>query len=344
MLPGRSLRVRSGWDDECVTPSAVEPSVSVVLCTHNGAEFVGEQVASILGQSRRPDELVLGDDASRDDTVGLVETALAGSGIRLTVLRNDPPLGVTRNFERTALAASGELLVFSDQDDVWHRERVARTLAAFAADPGLLLVHSDARLVDGEGRPLGRTLFESMGVTDWELDRIRAGRGIEALVRRSLVTGATMTVRRGLIERAAPFPESWVHDEWLAIVAALTGRFTVLAEPLIDYRQHGGNQIGASRLTPRSAVRKLLEPRGPRNARLLDNTVSLVERLPALVGVDPADAELVRGKLAHERFRSALPAARIPRIPLVRAARARGDYDRFSQGRRDVLRDLIQPA
>ncbi len=320
------------------------PVVSVVLCTHNGAAFIGEQLASILAQTRIPDELVLGDDASTDGTVGLVEAALAGSGIRLTVLRNDPPLGVTRNFERTALAATGDLLVFSDQDDAWHPDRVARALAAFAAEPELLLVHSDARLVDGEGRPLGRTLFESMGVTAWELERIRAGRGIEALVRRSLVTGATMTVRRELVAAAAPFPPTWVHDEWLSAVAGLTGRFTVLAEPLIDYRQHGGNQIGASRLTAGSAVRKLLEPRGPRNARLLANTEALVERLPSLTGVAPEDAELIRGKLAHERFRSALPAPRIPRIALVRAARARGDYDKYSQGRRDVLRDLVQPA
>ena len=333
-----------GWDDECVTTSATPPTVSVVLCTHNGAAFIGEQVASILAQTRLPDEIVLGDDASTDGTVDLVEAALADSGIPLVVLRNDPPLRVTKNFERTALAATGELLVFSDQDDAWHPERVSRAVDAFAADPELLLVHSDARLVDAEGHPLGRTLFESMGVTPWELERIRAGRGIEALVRRSLVTGATMTVRRELVERAAPFPSNWVHDEWLAVIAGLTGRFLVLTEPLIDYRQHGGNQIGASRLTARTAVRKLLEPRGPRNARLLANTEALVARLPELPGVAQADAELVRGKLAHEAFRYALPAARVRRIRPVCAARRRGDYDRFSQGRRDVLRDLVQPA
>ena len=63
----------AGWDDECVTAPAAEPVVSVVLCTHNGAAFIGEQVASILAQTRLPDELVLGDDASTDGTVELVE-------------------------------------------------------------------------------------------------------------------------------------------------------------------------------------------------------------------------------------------------------------------------------
>ena len=70
--------------------------VSVALGTHNGERFIGEQIASILSQTRPVDEIVLSDDASSDRTVEIVEAAVAahreanGAAPELVVLRNDP--------------------------------------------------------------------------------------------------------------------------------------------------------------------------------------------------------------------------------------------------------------
>jgi glycosyltransferase involved in cell wall biosynthesis len=321
------------------------PSVSVALCTHNGARFVEEQVRSILGQSVPPVEIVLSDDASTDDTVARVVALVEPSGVRLTVLSNVPALGVTRNFEQAILACTGEIIALSDQDDVWHPDRLERVLGRFAADPGLLLLHGDAVLVDERGEPLRHTLFESLEVSDDEITEIEQGRAFAALLRRNLVTGATAVFRRALVDAAVPFPAAWVHDEWLAVIAATIGRVGVTRERLVDYRQHGANEIGAQKRSLTGKVRRLLEPRTERNARLEARAAALVARLESWgSAVRPEMMESARAKLRHEIVRNSLPRNRVFRVGrVVNEARA-GGYALYGRGTQDVARDLLQSA
>ncbi|MBX9718337.1 MAG: glycosyltransferase, partial [Microbacteriaceae bacterium] len=196
--------------------------LSVAMCTRNGARFVAEQVRSILSQSIVPRELVVGDDASTDDTIAVIEAAVAaaraerpGLSTELRVLRRDEPLGVTANFEATIAACTNTLVALSDHDDVWRQGRLARLLPLFD-DPSVDLVHTDARLVDEDGTPSGLLLLEALEASAAERRALRTGHAFDVLLRRNLVTGATVILRRSLAETAAPFPPSWLHDEWLA--------------------------------------------------------------------------------------------------------------------------------
>jgi len=315
------------------------PSISVALCTHNGARYVGEQVATILRQTVPVSQIVLSDDASTDDTVAIVEAAVAGSGVELVVLRNEPALGVVANFEQATAACTGDLIALSDQDDVWHDDKLERILAAFG--PGVLLVHSDATLVDGDLVPLPSTLLGSLEATPAERRELADGRSFDTFLRRNLVTGATAALRRELLETARPFPPSWVHDEWLAIVAAAVSRTHLVDERLVDYRQHGGNQIGAVKPTLRYKVGKLLEPRDRRNDGLVERADVLVGRIAA---VAPGRLPAARAKLAHERFRQGLPRVRVLRLLPGLGAVLAGRYGRYSRGLQDALRDVVQPA
>jgi len=325
-------------------------AVSVALATHNGSRFVAEQVRSILSQTRPIDELVVSDDASGDDTVAIIErlvgehVASTGREVRITVLRNTPPLGVTANFEQAMSAASGDLIALADQDDVWHADRVAAAEEVFVERPEIDLVASDARLVDAEGNALGRTMLQTLGVTRDQLARLEGELMFGELLKRNLLTGATMMVRRDLVERATPFPSSWVHDEWLALVASLSGGVTVIDRPLIDYRQHGANQIGAERVGMRTRFERLAEPRTERNARLLARARDLVDRAPSL-RPEVSGAARVRlwDKLAHERARSAYPRRRLARLGPVLREWLTGRYGSYGLGAQDVLRDLVQP-
>ncbi|MBN9606092.1 MAG: glycosyltransferase [Actinomycetales bacterium] len=331
-------------------PAPTSPRVSVALCTHQGAAFVGEQVASILAQEPAPFEIVLGDDASSDDTVAIVERLVAehragGGATGLVVRRHRPALGVTGNFADALAAARGELVALSDQDDVWHPGRLAALLAVFAAEPAVRLVHSDARLVDASGTPTGETLLRSLEATAGERASLERGDGLAALLRRNLVTGATAVLRRDLVDDATPFPAEWVHDEWLAALAAATGGVRLVPEPLIDYRQHGGNQIGARRPTMADRWARLREPREPRASTRVVRSAALVARLERLGdAVRPDALARARARLAHEERRRALPRVPVARIPRIAAAVLRGDYSRYSRGPIDVLRDLVQPA
>lgn len=319
------------------------PGVSVALCTHNGAQFIGEQLASIFAQTHPADEVVVSDDASRDATVELVRAAFAAhpNPPRLTLIENPVALGVTRNFQQAIEACSNEIVVLSDQDDVWSPTRIERTLAAFD-DPDVVLVHSDARLIDGGGAVLGSSLFDAYRVDPTVRAEIAGGRAFDQFLRRNLVTGATAAIRRRLAEAAAPFPAEWVHDEWLAVVASSIGRIVPLDDRLIDYRQHGGNEIGAVELTLRGKLGRLVAPGRQRNERLLARAIVLAERLPSITD-DAAALESARQKVEHERVRSALGPHRLTRIgPVLREWRT-GRYRRFGGGLQDVARDLIQP-
>lgn len=330
--------------------SSDNPVISVALGTHNGARYLREQLGSILAQSHPVAEIVLSDDASGDGTVELAEQVVTehrstdATTPALVVRRNPVALGVTGNFEQALRAASGDLVALSDQDDVWHPDRVERAVAEFAARPGLDLVAAEARLVDEAGAPLGSTLLETLGVDDATRASLATDAAFAQLLKRNVLTGATMMASRALVERAAPFPASWVHDEWLAVVASVGGGIAVIAEPLIDYRQHGANQIGVSRLGAGGRLARLREPRTARNARLLARAEDLAARLPAIAGGDASVEAEVQAKLAHERMRQRIPASRLRRLPPVWREWRTGAYGRYGRGAQDVLRDLVQPV
>ncbi len=318
--------------------------MSVALCTRNGAAHVRQQLESIARQRVAQADWVVSDDDSSDDTLAFVADASAALPHDVRILRNDPPLGVTANFEQAMAATTGDLIALSDQDDVWHPDKLSRMVAEFDRRPALLLLASDARLVDADGVPTGELLLDTLYVSADDRARIHAGGAWDVQLRRNVLTGATMLLRRELLDLARPFPASWVHDEWLATIAAAVGEVDVLEEPLIDYRQHGGNQIGAESLGLAGRMRRLREPRDARNARLLARARALAERLPALPGVSPERAGHARDKLAHEQARSALPASRLRRIaPVLREWRT-GRYARHGLGAQDILRDLVQPV
>ena len=324
--------------------------VSVALCTYNGARFLREQVRSICLQTRPPVEIVLSDDASRDGSVEVVRAAVAecaaerpGPPIALRVFENPVALRVVKNFEQAISACTSELIALSDQDDVWMPDRLALMVAHFEQDANLMLLHTDARLVDSERRDLNQTLFHALEVTPLELAQVHGGKAFDALLRRNLVTGATTVFRRSLLADALPLPVEWVHDEWLAIVASTTARVDLLEQPLIEYRQHESNQIGARRDTFKEKVRKALASRGNTHVERAIKAELLLERLLQLGDrVPPEIIAKVRSKIVHQRFRAALPPSRLARIvPIAREAMT-GRYDKFGRGVRGVVRDLFE--
>lgn len=333
------------------------PRVSVALCTHNGAPHVEEQLRSILTQRPAPAEVIIGDDASTDRTVQVVERTLvqlreAEGGLKthVEIVRRETALGVSANFAATMAACSSDLIALSDQDDVWHAGKLAALVKLFNDDPRLLLAHSDAQLVAADGAALGLTLLDALEATPRERSGLLSGAPGDAfavLLRRNLVTGATAMVRRNVLDDAAPFPDHWIHDEWLAVVAAAMGTVRLLPAPLIDYRQHGSNQIGARKPTMSDRWSSLREPRGERALRLSRRALELVDRLEQLGAAGRVTVELIeaaRAKRDHELARANLPRWQPARLPAIAIAAARGRYARYSRGAIDIMRDAVQPA
>ncbi len=321
-------------------------STSVVLCTYNGARFLAALWESLLRQSRLPDEIVVRDDASTDATLDLLENlgrAAAERGIRVRISRNPHNIGYVANFEAALQDAAGDVLLLCDQDDAWHPGKLDTQLTEFSRRPSLQLLCGNARRVDEAGRHLRLSLFDVLRVTAGETKRIHEGKGFEVLLRRSLATGATIALRRSLLDDALPVGAGWVHDEWLAIVAAALGGFDCLESALIDYRQHDANQIGMPERGLAEKWADLLKPRAAMIDALIRREEALLDRLRTLAGkVSSAHCALVAEKLAHLRTRQAMrgmPWSRF--VPVLREA-ASGRYRRYASGWRSALRDLAR--
>ncbi|TAM15660.1 MAG: glycosyltransferase family 2 protein [Rhodanobacter sp.] len=321
--------------------------ISVALCTYNGAAFLPEQLDSLLRQTRLPDEIVIGDDGSTDGSLGIVEAfarKALEAGVQMKVVRQPANVGYVRNFSDMLLRASGEIVFLCDQDDCWRADKLALMTGRFDCEPDLLLLCSDARLVDADSHDLGVTQFDALELDTTERVAVHAGRAFEVLLRRSMVTGATAAVRRSVLGACLPVGQNWIHDEWLAIVVAAIGRLDVVEQTLIDYRQHASNQVGMRKRTLRDKWRDLVCAR-QQQFRAEVVRMQVLERHLASLGDQVGDKDLASLACRRRHFETRVAMgvlARWRRMPAIwREARV-GNYARFGTGVRSILRDLLR--
>ncbi|MFO0946173.1 MAG: glycosyltransferase family 2 protein [Planctomycetota bacterium] len=229
-------------------PIPNSPRVVILLGTHNGSAFLGEQIASIQNQSYSEWELWIRDDRSADETPYLLDR-FTGEDSRVRRLPDaDQRRGAAGNYGdllAKARDAKADYVFLADQDDVWRPDKIVRTLQVMAdveSNVGAdvpVLVHADLAVTD-EKLQVRHPSFMSY-------QRIRHQRdGLRTLLVQNFVTGCTCCVNRSLLDLACPLPEDAVmHDWWLALCAAGAGVIEFLPEPHVLYRQHGKNEVGA---------------------------------------------------------------------------------------------------
>lgn len=195
------------------------------MATFNGQRYLAEQVDSILCQLGPDDELVVSDDGSTDTTLDV----LASYGDRLRLVGQGHAGGVAKNFERALKAARGDVIVLSDQDDVWLDGRVA-LIRERLRDNTLLMMNGT--VVDSSLKPLGKDVFEFVGFR---------GGFVRTFVRPQYV-GCCLAFRRELLDVALPFPASilW-HDWYLGLLAELLFEPTSDPARTILFRRHADN-------------------------------------------------------------------------------------------------------
>jgi hypothetical protein len=268
----------------------------------------------------------------------------ATTDIPIRIHQNSERLGVTRNFEQSVGLTEGDIIFLCDHDDVWDSNKVAGMVAELNRRPDLLLLFADAELVDEAGASLKRSLFEELGFSARERDWIRSGDPFRAFARRNLACGATTAFRRSLLESALPFPSSWIHDEWLATIAAALKRIDFLDQSLTDYRQHQNNQIGMHPMSWRGKFNKVLHTSDGFHGKLVERATHLDAHLKRLGPmVSNATCALAEQKLQHAIVRGALPANRLARLPAVLSELMSGRYFRCATGWLSVARDLLSP-
>jgi glycosyltransferase involved in cell wall biosynthesis len=314
--------------------------ISVALCTYNGERFLRQQLDSIARQTQPPDELIICDDGSTDATLEIIKHFAASFPVH--VHPNPTRLGVTQNFERAIGLCSGDMIALADQDDVWQAEKLAHLHNALTAMPQVGAVFSDADLIDGAGQPLGAALWRSIRFTPREQQAINSGDTLPVLLKHRVVTGAALAFRADLREKILPIPEIWVHDGWIAFVAALFADLRAIPEPLILYRQHERNFIGTAATTT-AQIEESLGRGSASYTRNAQQYTELKARIESWNDV-PDQARILRlldEKIAHIQVRATLPRGRVGRVAPILGELARGNYHRYSMGFKSAIKDLV---
>lgn len=223
----------------------MELKVSVAMCTYNGSKYIKDQIVSILNQSHVPDEIVICDDNSTDNTIGLACKILNKTSVNWKIIKNCNTLGVTKNFEKAISLCQGDVIFTSDQDDFWAINKIERILEEFDNNPNCNFVFSNAEIVNSDLKKSPVDLWSTIG---FSIDSLDENTEIfELLLKKNFVTGATMAFRREFIGITFPFSSLWIHDYWIAINLSTVGQSIAIPDKLILYRQHDENIIGAKR-------------------------------------------------------------------------------------------------
>jgi len=317
--------------------------VSVALCTFNGEKYITEQLESILSQTYPVSEIVIFDDASEDKTVEIVSQFISSSGVDIKLKQNEKRVGISHNFSQAIEHCTGDIIFLSDQDDIWLEDKVERFIEVFVSNDSAGAVFSDAFLVDEAGRRLDYSLFERWGFNDSDKKLFSSGRGCEVLVRKSVVTGATLAFKSQLKKYILPIPDLWLHDEWIALVSLIFFDLLPLDVKTIEYRQHGENVIGARKRTLAEAV-DISKTRGYeyfiRRANAYELLLKLIDR-EGCGEVTGNTRGLIEGKIGHLRNRAIIQGSFLRKIHLPLSELLRGNYHRYSNGLRSFFRDLF---
>lgn len=219
-------------------------NVSVAMTTYNGEKFLEEQINSIFSQSVLPDELVICDDASSDNTVKLIEKLMKQSPINIRLSINKQNLGFQKNFEQCIGKCSGEIICTCDQDDVWRKDKIEVIRNTFENDSSLIMFFSDASIVDMFGKQYDYEDEISLNRWDTRKDKTNLIDLLRIIVEmKGTPYGCTMAFKKDLFLKATPFPIIG-HDIWLSLCAPLYGNVFASEEKLINYRRHNANTSG----------------------------------------------------------------------------------------------------
>jgi len=219
--------------------------ISIAMATYNGAKHLQEQLDSFLKQIRPPDEVVVCDDGSSDNTIDILEKFRDAAPFDVEIHQNENNTGFVQSFGTAISLCRGDLIFLSDQDDYWLDSKLAVVEKAAFDDEQAVLFINDATIAFADLASTGSTL----------LGRYRA----EGIPDSSLKIGCCVAVRGWFAKKLLPFPKQFVfHDEWLVGFADGLGRKKIVENSLQLWRRHGScsSKFSAWDRTPEK-IRKL---------------------------------------------------------------------------------------
>jgi glycosyltransferase involved in cell wall biosynthesis len=321
-------------------------NISIAMTTYNGEKYLEEQLGSIAGQTRPPDQLVVFDDLSSDSTLSILKKFKNRVEFDVCIHQNINNIGYSKNFEKAVLNCTGDIILFCDQDDVWYPNKLETIENFFCSNSGALLVMHDAELFFNNCELANNTL-------------INQTKSLGMQVSRDFGLGCCMAFRKELVDIAYPMPPGvFLHDVWLNKIALLLNGKFFITQVLMKYRRHAQNttswvacNVSAFRFFTffwtwwkKSTVEamylrrlELLEIERAMSIKMHDNSIdsNIKKRLSVAI------KEIYRELLAIQARFLVVKTPFYKRCPLIRVFYKRGYYSYFS-GPKSCFKDLFQ--
>lgn len=307
--------------------------ISVAMCTYNGASYILEQLESISNQIVPVDELVVCDDGSKDNTIGIIRDFATKSKFPIYIHQNEKNLGSTKNFEKCLLLCQGEIIFFTDQDDLWRADKVEKHMAFYQKHPKVNALFSDALMIDDDSVSLNKSIWQEIEFDEYLQKEWNEGRGYKTLFKSFVVTGATLSIRKSCLKELMPFPThipELIHDGWIALILNLRDQIYFIPETLVSYRIHHGQQVGfggkARFVTLKERMTRDRQEKLKPLIERADYLSDLYEELKKTPNIPSQKLKELNRIRSHFRSRCKLPRLRIFRLPRVFYETVQGRY------------------
>lgn len=218
--------------------------IDILLATYNGEKFVKDQIESILNQTYEDFNLIISDDASTDNTLNILEE-YEKKDTRIKVFKKEKNEGLIANFEFLLKNVTSDYFMFSDQDDIWKKDKIEKSINKLKEENSGL-VYTDLEIVDESLNVIYPSYWKYKKI----YNKIKKYNNFEALYLNNFVTGCTILAKSKYIKDILPLPRNSkfvLHDYWTALIISAKDKISFVEEPTIQYRQHKNNRVGSSR-------------------------------------------------------------------------------------------------
>lgn len=247
--------------------------LSVALCTYNGARHIREQLNSILNQTLGVDEIVVCDDGSTDETLSIIERFRTTTNTCIRIYQNEKNLGVCANFQKAVDLCQGDIVFFSDQDDIWYTNKTETIIRYFDSHADKSVVFSNADLIDEQNAAFqqpSNTLWDYI-FHDFSRQQFDNHLEFECFLMDNHATGATMAARKSFLNanKFLPLCRGFVlHDYAIAFTAVMKGELGYLPDRLMQYRIHHDQHSGIANGTTEEKYNSPLDPIYPEQSAI----------------------------------------------------------------------------
>jgi glycosyltransferase involved in cell wall biosynthesis len=218
--------------------------ISVALCTYNGEKYLHEQLDSILDQSNIPDEIVVCDDGSGDATVKILSDYQKKYPNLFKIFQNETNVGFIKNFEKAIKLCTNEIVVISDQDDIWEKNKIGETVVFFEKNPDLDGVFHDLKLIEDD--KIYPSYLNWKGISHQNIiEEIRNNELFPALVKKgSFILGCALAIKKEALKKYEMEDFPIAHDYYIAQKLSSKNKLGFIPQSLSTYRLHPNQVYG----------------------------------------------------------------------------------------------------